>query len=90
VVQEVQACCLPVVVTLHNGVRDGMLEGTTGQIVEEKDHHAMAQKLAMLAENPGLRMQMGDAARRFVLQKYCSVALAKQLEGILADVIGTK
>jgi colanic acid/amylovoran biosynthesis glycosyltransferase len=85
VVQEAQACRLPVLVTRHNGVPDGMLDGKTGWIVEEKDFQAMAIKLEALAKNPARRMRMGDEARKFVLENYRSSTLAKRLELILEE-----
>lgn len=83
VVQEAQACGLPVVVTRHNGVPDGMVDGETGFVVEERDHSAMALKLLELARNCGLRQNMGEAARDFVLHNFSGPKIAKNLEQLL-------
>lgn len=87
VVQEAQACGLPVIVTRHNGVPDGMVDGKTGYVVEERDWKAMAKKLNLLANEPALCSTVGSAARDFVLKKFSGAVLAEQLESVLMATI---
>jgi colanic acid/amylovoran biosynthesis glycosyltransferase len=83
VVQEAQACGLPVIVTRHNGVPDGMLDGVTGYVVEERDWQAMAGKLTILAQNIEKCMSMALAGREFVMKKFSGAVLAVKLHNVL-------
>jgi len=83
VVQEAQACGLPVIITRHNGVPDGVLVGKTGLMAEEKDWEKMAEYLAELYRDPTRAAQMGERGRKFVIDRYTSGELAQRLSQIL-------
>jgi colanic acid/amylovoran biosynthesis glycosyltransferase len=70
VLQEAQACALPVVSTLHNGIPDGVLDGVSGFLVPEKDAGALAERMLRLLGDGALRLSMGAAGRAFVSGKY--------------------
>lgn len=70
VLQEAQATGLPVLSTIHNGIPDGVLDGTSGFLVAEKDVDALAAKLNYLIENPRSRIEMGKAGRKFIENYY--------------------
>jgi colanic acid/amylovoran biosynthesis glycosyltransferase len=75
-VMEAQAMALPVVCTDAGDV--GIENEETGFAVSRRDWHAMAEKLAVLAVNPELRTQMGEAGRQRALEKF---QLAGQITG---------
>ena len=52
VLQEAQASGLPVIVTDHNGLPEGVLDRKSGFIVPEKDVDAIAEKLEYLIKYP--------------------------------------
>lgn len=85
VVQEAQACELPVIITRHNGVPDGILPDKTGFICEEKDFQAMARYLQKIYRYPELGVEMGLAGREFVMGNYTAETLTMKLEQILMD-----
>jgi glycosyltransferase involved in cell wall biosynthesis len=65
---------LPVVATAVPGVNMIVAEGSTGYVVEPNDFGAMVESTSRLVKDPGLRRQMGSAARlrcehRFSVEK---------------------
>lgn len=62
-VLEAQAMELPVVTTDADGLPENVADGVTGFVVPRRDPEAMAEALHRLAADPGLRRQMGAAAR---------------------------
>ncbi|MGZ8752699.1 MAG: glycosyltransferase family 4 protein [Acidimicrobiia bacterium] len=67
---EAAAMRLPVVVTDIRGCRQVVEHGTTGFLVPVRDADAMARAVANLASDPGLRADMGAAARRKAEQEF--------------------
>jgi len=60
-IQEAMAYALPVVSTLHAGIPEAVLNDSTGYLVPEGDTVGMAERLIILARDPGLRRRMGEA-----------------------------
>src|SRR5690606_37323038 len=58
---EAMACGLPVVGSDTGGIRSTIKDGKTGFLVPARDPEALAARLARLADDPGLRRQMGLA-----------------------------
>ncbi|MDP6524612.1 MAG: glycosyltransferase family 4 protein [Kiritimatiellia bacterium] len=70
VVLEAMMFELPVVGTRWRGVPDIVQDGKTGLLVPIQQEQALAEKLALLIENPDLRMRMGKEGRRVYEQEY--------------------
>jgi glycosyltransferase involved in cell wall biosynthesis len=64
VVLEAMATGLPVIVTRESGYEGVVRDGVEGFIVPARDPEAIAHKVEVLAEDAGLRLRMGQAARR--------------------------
>jgi len=79
VLQEAQACGLPVVSTLHNGIPDGVLNGQSGFLVPEKDIESLADVIKKLILMPASWQQMGKIGREFVNTKYRMEVLTLQI-----------
>jgi colanic acid/amylovoran biosynthesis glycosyltransferase len=60
---EAAAHELPVVSTIHNGIPEHVIDGTTGFLVPEFNFEAMAEKIVLLLQNPKLAEKMGKAGR---------------------------
>ncbi len=88
VLQEAQACGLPVIATLHNGIPEGVIDGKTAFLVKEKDTDALAEKLEYLIKNPQVWQKMGRDGREFVEQKFASEVLNQQLLELYKRIIG--
>ena len=68
--QEAQACCLPVVATDHGALPEGMLPGTSGFLVPERDPDALGERLSFLVRHAEIWPDMGAAGRKFVERNY--------------------
>jgi colanic acid/amylovoran biosynthesis glycosyltransferase len=67
---EAGASGLPVVSTRHAGIKEAVLSGKTGFLVDELDITGMANAMKSLALEPALAGQMGAQARRHVGDHY--------------------
>jgi glycosyltransferase involved in cell wall biosynthesis len=85
VVQEAMASGLPTVVTDQGGVKDLVVEGESGFVVE---HNAEAFEAAVryLRDHPDIRLQMAYSARRIAEQRPWEKILA-QLEDYYSEAI---
>jgi glycosyltransferase involved in cell wall biosynthesis len=80
---EASACGLPIVSTLHAGIPEAVIQGETGILVQESDFKAMGEALISLAEDPKLRLKMGESARNHMLNNYEIKTQAEKLRGLL-------
>ena len=72
---EAMACGLPVVSTLHGGIKDVVLEGETGYLVDEGDYLSMAERMSRLAADETLASRLGQRGaerinKRYTIQKH--------------------
>jgi glycosyltransferase involved in cell wall biosynthesis len=67
---EALASGRPVVATRVGGVPDVVRDGEDGFLVEAGDVEAMADRLALLAADPGLSARLGETGRARVLPRY--------------------
>lgn len=70
VVLEAAASGVPVITTLVTGSREAVIPSITGLLVPPGDSEALAESMAELLANPGRRRQMGEAARKWVVEHF--------------------
>ena len=87
---EAQAAGLPAVAENTAGVPAVIENGRSGVLTAEGDIAAYGQAIRNLLEQPEKRRTMGEAARRFVLDKRSIATAAKALDGILKQHAGVK
>jgi colanic acid/amylovoran biosynthesis glycosyltransferase len=87
VLQEAQACGLPVLATDHDGLPEGMPAGCSGFIVPERNYHDLAEKLIQMIEHPEQWPEWGHSGRKHVEANYDSRKLNLQLEKIYSEAI---
>lgn len=69
-VLEAGAMGLPVVATRHAGIRDVVIDGETGALVDEGDVAAMADAIVRLAREPDVARRWGRAARERIVGEF--------------------
>ncbi len=87
VIQEAQAMQLPVVVSSAGGMKEGVVDGETGFVVEEGDIQAFVDALYQLAANQNRGLEMGNSGREFVLSTFDVQVLGKRLEEIINGLL---
>jgi colanic acid/amylovoran biosynthesis glycosyltransferase len=75
---EAEATGIPVIATNHSGVSEGMIEGLTGFLINEKDVAGLARVLLTVAQTKREDLQkMGTQARKLIETQY-----NKNLQGV--------
>ena len=77
----------PVVATRHSGIPEGVLEGVTAELVEERDVTGLSEKLEGFLQAPERARAFGKAGRRFVMENFDMQAQCIGLEQIYEDLI---
>jgi glycosyltransferase involved in cell wall biosynthesis len=88
VIVEAMACSLPVVATRWCSIPTIVVDGETGFLVEPHDPRAVADRLALLADDAGLRERMGRAGRKRFLSEYSLPRHIERMRRALLDVAG--
>ena len=83
---EANACGLPVVTVAEGGVRETVIDGVNGLLVEGEPHK-MAAAIERLLQNPALARQMGENACRLVRERWSLDAATDRLEHYLQQTI---
>jgi len=84
---EALAAGRPVVATRVGGVPDVVRDGEDGFLVEAGDVEGLAERLAALAADPGLRQQMGEAGRTRVFPRYAVARLVDDVDQLYRSLL---
>jgi colanic acid/amylovoran biosynthesis glycosyltransferase len=87
VLQEAQACGLPVLATDHNGFPEGMLPNRSGFLVPERSAESMADMLSYMIEHPHMWPNWGRAGRKHIEAHYDIRKLSMRLEHLYRQAI---
>lgn len=88
VVVEAMSSGLPVVVTRWRGLPSLVRDGENGYLVDTHDVDAVAQRLIELAENPDLRLAMGQHGRERFDRHYTHERYVADLADMFQDIAG--
>jgi colanic acid/amylovoran biosynthesis glycosyltransferase len=86
-VLEAGASGLPVVATRHGGIKDTVIHGETGFLVDEGDLDGMAAYMLKLAQEPELAGAMGRRARKHISANFSMEQSITKLYGIIEQAI---
>jgi glycosyltransferase involved in cell wall biosynthesis len=89
VVIEAMAAGTPVIGSRHAGIGEAVEDGQTGFLIPEQDPEALAAALRRLTDQPELRRQLGENARRAAVANFEMVAQSRRLEERLLTVMAT-
>lgn len=84
---EASASGLPVVSTLHAGIKEAVIDGVTGFLTAEHDIEGMAKGMIALAASAELAEKMGNAAHKHMLANYNITKRIAQLNKIIQSSI---
>jgi colanic acid/amylovoran biosynthesis glycosyltransferase len=82
-VTEAQASGLPVVATRHMGIKDVVVDGQTGLLVDEFDVDGMAEAMVRLLREPQTASRMGQEGRGRVLALFSYSHTLQRLSDLL-------
>jgi glycosyltransferase involved in cell wall biosynthesis len=79
VIAEGMAYAKPVIGTRVGGIPEVILDGESGFVVERRDVKTLADKIQLLANNPRLREQMGQAGLRVAKERFDQRQIVNQI-----------
>lgn len=80
VILEAMACKTPVVVTRKGGIPLAVKEGYNGFFVRPRNSQEIVEKVNQLLDDDGLRLKMGENARKSVEKKFSWGTIARRFE----------
>lgn len=83
---EASACGLPVVAVAEGGVRETVIHGVNGYLVDS-DPDQMASTIKYLFDNPSKAMQLGQNGQRIVRERWSLEAAIDRLERNLHEIL---
>jgi glycosyltransferase involved in cell wall biosynthesis len=87
---EAGAAGLPVISTRHAGIKDVVLDGETGYLVDELDTDAMSARMIKLASNPKLAAELGRAAKNRIYNNYNLNSHISKINQIVENAVNPK
>jgi phosphatidylinositol alpha-1,6-mannosyltransferase len=84
---EANACGRPVIGGRSGGVRDAVVDGVTGLLVDPHDPEDIANAIGLLLTNPELARQLGEQGRSRVLNEFTWDTVGQRIRGILDSVV---
>ncbi|MCO1599726.1 glycosyltransferase [Micromonospora sp. RHAY321] len=87
---EAMACGVPVVGTAVGGIRDTVVDGTTGLLVPARDPRALAAAIGRLLDDRIRRFGYATAARERVRSRYSWAVTAERLAEVYGEVAAVR
>ncbi len=87
---EAQAANIPVISTDVGGVRDVVLDGETGYIIQPGDKKNYVKRLLELVEDEKKRENMSQNGWSFVKEKFHYTTLVKNMEALYKELLSEK
>lgn len=84
---EAMALKKPIVSTAVGGIPGVVRDGVDGFLVPAKNAQALAEKMLLVASNPGLRLAMGDNACQRAKENYDISSMVKKVETVYREVL---
>jgi phosphatidylinositol alpha-1,6-mannosyltransferase len=81
---EAAACGLPVIIGDSGGAPETVRDGDTGFVVPSHDHQLLADRIALLLDNPTLARDMGARGRRYVAAHFSTEVARVRLREALS------
>lgn len=89
-IMEAAASGLPIVSTLHGGIKDAVINEKTGYLVKEKDIESMSNYMIKLCDNEELAKKFGVNARKHILENYTQEKQIYKLYQLASKAVNKK
>jgi len=76
---EAMSSACAVIGSKHGGMRDMIVNGKTGLLIDPCSTSSTVTAIAAMVENPGKRLKMGKMARQRILDEYSDAAIVPQM-----------
>ncbi len=83
---DAMACAKPVVATTAGGIPEVVADGETGLLVPPRDHHALADAIVRLLNDPALRRRLGEAGLARVREHFTADRMVRDTLRVYARV----
>ena len=84
---EANACGVPVLAVAEGGVRETIVDGVNGLLVDS-DPRRMAEAVVRLMDDPAYARRLGHTARQQVIERWSVAASVERLEEKLSEALG--
>jgi glycosyltransferase involved in cell wall biosynthesis len=84
---EASAAALPIVATKHSGIKEGVIDGETGYLVDEKDVEGMATMVTRVLADKQLAKEMGLKGRQYMSENFSIETRSHCLSELVRSVI---
>ena len=85
---EANACLKPVIGSTAGGIRDAILDGITGFLVDPLNHDAVAEAIIRVLTDRDLTLRMGEQGRRRVLAEFGWDVICGRIEREFREIVG--
>ncbi len=89
-IMEASASGLPIISTLHGGIKDAVIHNETGYLVEETNYKDMANYMIKLFENPEMAEKLGLNGREHIEKNYHQKKQITKLYNLAKEAIEDK
>jgi len=78
---------LAVVATNTGGTPEILMDSENGLLCEPNDPEDLARKIALLVDDPALRVQLAQGGRRTIIEKFTLSRMLDEIEGFLQEAV---
>ena len=91
-VVAIEALCagIPVVGSKHCDIPNIVAHGSTGLLSDERDAEALARDICALAENPSLRIEMGERGAKYARAEHDITKQVRKITDVYREVLRVK
>jgi glycosyltransferase involved in cell wall biosynthesis len=86
-VVEASAAGLPIVSTDRGAIRQNVINGKNGFLLEHPDPESIAGKLALLIDNKDLRVRMGEASRSIYEERFTAKSMSDAMNEVFTSIL---
>ena len=84
---EAMLAARPVIATRVGSMPEAVLDGETGLLIEKNDVNGLAKSLLKLRDDPQLRTELGQQARKLALERFTVEAMTASYEQLWEKVL---